>query len=176
MLNRTEEHLEETANNRKVTVIGRMFARMALDDLAAGTHQLLDIAREGDNAPVSSSVSPLCGSVDDKAAGYTEVLKSRGKYAPEYDEQIRQAAMLVVRRDIIFSEITSDGYQIVKSECSREGDAREKVNPKERLFLDYSERAQKALQALGMNTDSRERKTNDDGFGDFMEQFKRDDE
>ena len=49
-------------------------------------------------------------------------------------------------------------------------------SPKEKLYLDLLTQSQKALRALGMNTDSRERKTDNDGFADFINQFKDEEE
>jgi len=104
------------------------------------------------------------------------LLKKQGKYTAELSAQVTIAARLLVRADMLADEIFSDGHRTVNVEYSREGNERESINPKERLFLDISQQGQKALQALGMNTDARERKSDNDGFSDFMKTFKEDGE
>lgn len=104
------------------------------------------------------------------------LLKKQNKYTPELSMQVKIVAQLLVRTEILAEQIFDVSHKPVNVELSREGNERESISPKEKLYLDLLTQSQKALRALGMNTDSRERKTNDDGFGDFMEQFKRDDE
>lgn len=73
-------------------------------------------------------------------------------------------------------QIFSDCHNPTNVELSREGNERESINPKEKLYLDLLEQSQKALKALGMNTDSKDRKPGDDGLSDFMAQFKDNDD
>ena len=82
----------------------------------------------------------------------------------------------MVRPEILATEVLADGHKPVNVEISREGNTRESVSPKEKLYLDVSAQAQKALRALGMNVDSKERKTDNDGFKEFMEEFSKDDD
>ena len=96
------------------------------------------------------------------------LLKKEGKYTAELSMQVTLAAQLMVKAEQIQEEMQSPEYQQVLVEYSREGNRREQINPKEKLFMDLSGQIQKALRALGMNTDSKERKTDGDDLGDFM--------
>ena len=98
----------------------------------------------------------------------TNLLKDEGKYTAELTMQITLTARLMTRTQDLFEEMSSPGYQQVLVEYSREGNRRESVNPKEKLYMDYVRETQRALKALGMNTDSKERKSDGDDFGDFM--------
>ena len=105
-----------------------------------------------------------------------DLLNKQGKYTPELAMQVDIAAQLLVRCDIIAEEMASEGYKSVNVEISREGNNRESINPKEKLYLSLLEQSQSALKALGMNTDSKDRKPGDDGLSDFMAQFKDNDD
>ena len=96
------------------------------------------------------------------------LLKKEGKYTSELSMQVTLTAQLMVRAEQLQAEMGSPDYQQVIVEYSREGNRRESVNPKEKLLIDLSGQIQKALRALGMNTDSKERKTDGDDLGDFM--------
>lgn len=104
------------------------------------------------------------------------LLKRQGKYSPEMSMQVKIAAQLMVRTEILAEQIFDERHNPVNIEISREGNERESVSAKEKLYLDFAQQAQRALRALGMNTDSRERKNDGDGFNEFMEQFKKDEE
>lgn len=104
------------------------------------------------------------------------VLKKQGKYTAELSMQVNVVAQLLVRTEILADEIFDESHNAVNIEISREGNERESVSPKERLYLDYLGQSQKALRALGMNTDARERKTDNDHFNDFISAFKDDSE
>ena len=106
----------------------------------------------------------------------TKLLKKEGKYTSELTYQVTITAELIVRREVLQEEMCSPDYQQVLVEYSREGNRREQVNPKEKLFLDLTGQVQRALRALGMNTDAKERNNDKDGFGDFLEQFKDDEQ
>lgn len=103
-----------------------------------------------------------------------KLLKEEGKYTKELTMQVNLVAQLMVRTDDLRDIIFSGSHSPVTVETSREGNDRYSVNPVERLYLDYAQRTQRALQALGMNTDSKERPTDNDGFNNFLEQFKDD--
>lgn len=103
-----------------------------------------------------------------KKSSIIKRLKDEGKYTKELSEQVDIVATLQVRWDMIKNDVFSDDYKIINTEYSREGNERIVINPKEKLFQEYSERYQKALRALGMNTDSNERKTSEDGLSNFM--------
>lgn len=104
------------------------------------------------------------------------VLKKQGKYTAELSMQVNVVAQLLVRTEILADEIFDKSHNAVNVEISREGNERESISPKERLYLDYLGQSQKALRALGMNTDARERKTDNDHFNDFISAFKDDSE
>lgn len=101
------------------------------------------------------------------------ILKKTGKYSMDMNYQIETAAELLVRRDLLKQEIFDKEHTSVNVETSREGNVRESVSPRERLYLEYVTKCQSALRALGMNMDSKNLKqSGNDGFEDFMEQFK----
>ncbi len=114
--------------------------------------------------------------ITSKKTYIVKLLKKEGKYTPELSMQVKIVAQLLVRTEILAEQIFSDSHKPTNVELSREGNERESISPKEKLYLDLLEQSQKALKALGMNTDSRERKNDNDGFNEFMEQFKNDDE
>ncbi len=100
-------------------------------------------------------------------------MKKAGKYTADMNFQIDAAAELIVRRDMLKQEIFDKEHSCVNIETSREGNVRESISPRERLYLDYTTKCQSALRALGMNTDSKNpSKGGSDGFDDFMAQFK----
>lgn len=101
-----------------------------------------------------------------------KILKKQGKYTAELTYQVDITAQLLVRADILADEIFDKHHRVINVEYSREGNERESINPKEKLYLDVLRQGQKALRALGMNTESKERKTDNDGFSDFMNTFK----
>ena len=104
------------------------------------------------------------------------MLKKEGKYSSELSYQVTVAAQLLVRTEILAEEIFADSHKAVNVEISREGNTRESISPKEKLYLDLTAQTQKALRALGMNTDSKERKTDNDDFSKFMDDLKGDDD
>lgn len=104
-----------------------------------------------------------------------KTLKRLGKYTADMNYQIETTAQLLVRCDMLKQEIFDKDHSCVNVETSREGNVRESVNPKERLYMDYLKQCQYSLRALGMNTDSKDHgKGGTDGFDDFMSQFKGD--
>ncbi len=96
------------------------------------------------------------------------LLKKQGKYTAELSMQVSVVAQLLVRTDELAGDIFDGAHEAVRTEISREGNTREVVSPKERLYLDYLAQSQRALRALGMNTDAKERKPEEDGFDDFL--------
>lgn len=112
--------------------------------------------------------------VKSKKAYIVKLLKQQGKYTAELTYQVEITAQLLVRADILSDEIMQNGHKAVNIEYSREGNERLTVNPKERLYLDVLRQGQKALQALGMNTEAKERKTDNDGFSEFMQSIAED--
>lgn len=105
--------------------------------------------------------------VRSKKAYIVKLLKKQGKYTEELTYQVDITAKLLVRADMLGDEILSEGHKAVNVEYSREGNERVTVDPKEKLYIDLLEKGQKALRALGMNTESKERKADTDGFDTF---------
>lgn len=126
---------------------------------------------EPDGEKIAASIQKR---ITSKKTYIVKLLKKQGKYTPELSMQVKITAQLLIRTEILAGQIFGNGHQPTKFELSREGNERESVSPKEKLYLDLVEQSQKALKALGMNTDSRDRKTDNDGFSEFMEQFKND--
>lgn len=109
-----------------------------------------------------------------KKKNLVRLLRAQGKYTAELSIQADIAAAALARVVMLTDEMSSDGYRPVMEEITRESNTRLVPNPTEKLYLDFLDRAQRALKALGMNTDARERKTDNDGFNEFMKEFKDD--
>ena len=109
--------------------------------------------------------------ISGKKAYLVKLLKDQGKYTAELSIQATVTAQLLVRTEILAEEILAEGHEAINVELSREGNERKSISPKEKLYLDFVEKSQKALRALGMNTDSKDRKTDGDDFKKFMEDF-----
>lgn len=110
--------------------------------------------------------------IKNKKSYIMKLLKKEGKYTSELSMQVDIVAQLLVRTDMLREEILDPAHSPVNVETSREGNTRESISPRERLYLDLLQQSQRALRALGMNTDAKERKTDNDGFIDFMERFR----
>lgn len=104
----------------------------------------------------------------------TKLLKKQNKWMAEMTYQVEITAKILVRVELLEEEIFSAGYTAVNVEYSREGNERVSLNPQERLYLESLGKAQKALRALGMNTESKERKGENDGLGNFLKEFAED--
>lgn len=112
--------------------------------------------------------------INNRKAYFIKLLKRQGKYTPELAVQVKMTAELCVRTEMIADEIFGEGHKAVNIEISREGNIRERISEKERLYLDYMAKMQSALKAIGMNVDSKERKSDGgDSFDEFMAQFTR---
>jgi hypothetical protein len=107
--------------------------------------------------------------VEAKQKYLVKLLREQNKYTPELSMQAKVVAQLLVRTDVIWEQVSSAKHQAVSVEVSREGNAREKISELENLALKYSEQSQRALKALGMNTDAKERKS--DGGKDTLQEF-----
>lgn len=104
------------------------------------------------------------------------LLKQQGKYTAELSMQVTITAQLLVRTEILAEEVLSEGHEAVNVEISREGNERKTISPKEKLYLDFVQQSQRALRALGMNTDAKERKASDDTLNEFLKEFGEDKE
>lgn len=100
-----------------------------------------------------------------------KLLKDQGKYTSELSMQVSITAQLLVRTEILAEEVLSEHHSAVDVELSREGHERKAISPKEKLYLDFVQQSQKALRALGMNTDAKERKTDNDTLNEFLKDF-----
>ena len=126
--------------------------------------------------PTEEDTKRIAAKVKSKKAYIVKLLKKQGKYTAELTYQVDITAKLLVRADILGDEIMADGHQAVNVEYSREGNERKTIDPKEKLYIELLEKGQKALRALGMNTESKERKTDNDDFNDFMAAMQEGDE
>lgn len=106
----------------------------------------------------------------------TKLLKGQGKYTEELSYQVEITAKLFAKAHLLEDEMKGEDYRSIKTEISREGNERLSINPKERLYMDLLAQGQKALRALGMNTESKERRSDNDTFTDFLQEMRRDDE
>lgn len=105
--------------------------------------------------------------------GYiVKLLKKQGRYSAELSMQVKIVAQLLVRTELLAEQVFADGHAPVNVEYSREGNERESISPKEKLYLDFLGQSQKALRALGMNLDSRSRPAEGDGLSEFLSEFK----
>ena len=101
-----------------------------------------------------------------------KTLKSEGKYTAELSIQADIVAQLIVRTEMLSDEIFAEGHSSVRVEYSREGNERESIDLKEKLYLESLQQLQRALRGLGMNTEAKERKSAADPLGGFLERFK----
>ncbi len=115
--------------------------------------------------------SNIARRVKSKKAYLIKLLREQGKYTEELSMQATVTAQLMVRTEVLAEEILSDDHHAIEIEISREGNERKSINPKERLYLEFARQCQKALQALGMNVDAKERKSDNDSFGEFLKDF-----
>lgn len=118
--------------------------------------------------PTEEDTKRIAAKVKSKKAYIVKLLKKQGKYTAELTYQVDITAKLLVRADMLGDEILADGHQAVNVEYSREGNERKTIDPKEKLYIELLQQGQKALRALGMNTESKERKSDNDSFNDFM--------
>lgn len=100
------------------------------------------------------------------------LLKQQGKYSPEMSLQAMLTAYLYVRMERLAEEVLDDGHDSVIVELSREGNERRSVNPADKTFLECADKLQRALKALGMNIDAKERNNDTDGFNELFNALK----
>lgn len=108
-----------------------------------------------------------------KSARTVRLMKESGRYSDAYLMQVDLLSRTMAQLDTIEKEKSRRGYQIVIGTLSREGNDRPIINPLETLYADYLDRAQRALKALGMNADSKERKDSDaPGLDEFLKEIR----
>ena len=188
------DELKDLESNAEVPMFVKTYARAMVADMNAGRTTTVDKMVDRINNRSEQNRAKESGSVDlaydsgtaeataaiQKRSGYkkqyiVKLLKKQGKYTSEMALQATITAQLMVRTEILAEEIFSCGHKAVNVEISREGNNRESISPKEKLYLDLTTQTQKALRALGMNTDSKDRKTPEsDGLTKLMEEFSND--
>lgn len=110
--------------------------------------------------------------VKNKKDYIVKLLKQQGKYTAELSMQVTITAQLLVRTEILAEEVLAEEHEAVSIEISREGNERKTISPKEKLYLDFAQQSQKALRALGMNTDAKDRKADTDTLNEFLNEFR----
>ena len=188
------DELKALESDTEVPMFVKTYARAMVADMNAGRTTTVDKMVDRINNRSEQNRAKESGSVDlaydsgtaeataaiQKRIGYkkqyiVKLLKKQGKYTSEMALQATITAQLMVRTEILAEEIFSCGHKAVNVEISREGNNRESISPKEKLYLDLTTQTQKALRALGMNTDSKDRKpTESDGLTKLMEEFSND--
>ena len=142
-------------------------------------HQLAPVQQQNE-APKAQNANDGAKAIEKKVSSkkryIIKLLKDNGKFAAEMTYQVEITARLLVRAEQQSEEMAAPDYKPITVEYSREGHERLAVNPLERLHAETLRQAQRALAALGMNTDSKQKLENaDDSLQDFMDAFKDDD-
>ena len=142
-------------------------------------HQLAHVQQQNE-APKAQNANDGAKAIEKKVSSkkryIIKLLKDNGKFAAEMTYQVEITARLLVRAEQQSEEMAAPDYKSITVEYSREGHERRAVNPLERLHAETLRQAQRALAALGMNTDSKQMLENaDDSLQDFMDAFKDDD-
>ena len=173
--------LEKRAGNEEETARAARVARRAERERERNARRLEERAAREASAtvgelddvypPTKEEAKIIRAKVESKKRYLVKLLKEQGKYTAELSIQATVTAQLLVRTEILAEEILAEGHEAINVELSREGNERKSISPKEKLYLDFVEKSQKALRALGMNTDSKDRKTDGDDFKKFMEDF-----
>ena len=140
------------------------------------TDDTLPVSQTLPEPSIEEDKKKIAAKIKSKKAYIVKLLKKQGKYTAELTYQVDITAKLLVRADILGDEIMADGHQAVNVEYSREGNERKTIDPKEKLYIELLQQGQKALRALGMNTESKERKSDNDSFNDFMAAMQEGDE
>lgn len=167
-----------------------MSCREYRDDVAE--QKLLELVRSGDTAsvifynktrnklrgysekplpqeqPKAVELPPLDGRemkkrVKGKKDYIVKLLKKEGKYTAELTVQATITAQLLVKMEMLLES----GYSPINVEISREGNTRESISATETMYQNLLKQTQNALTALGMTTDSKERRG--DGKDDLQE-------
>lgn len=143
-------------------------------------HQPAPVQQQNEAPKAQSNANDGAKAIEKKVSSkkryIIKLLKDNGKFAAEMTYQVEITARLLVRAEQQSEEMAAPGYKPITVEYSREGHERRAVNPLERLHAETLRQAQRALAALGMNTDSKQKLENaDDSLQDFMDAFKDDD-
>lgn len=174
------EQLGAIAADNEAPAMAVSYARAIVSDMNAGRTVTMDRIIDKLNAVweqrekmqhESEGDSRVSTRIESVKKYIIKLLKKENKYTSELSMQVKIAAQLVVRTDMLAAELSKEGHQPVSVHISREGNARELISPKETLYLQFAQRSLTALRGLGMNFDSKERKGDDDSFGEFMRSF-----
>lgn len=120
---------------------------------------------------VKTAKAAITKRIKNKKDYIVKLLRQQGKYTAELSMQVTITAQLLVKTEMLAEEVLAEEHESVNVEISREGNERKTISPKEKLYLDFVQQSQKALRALGMNTDAKERKTENDTFNEFLKEF-----
>ena len=101
----------------------------------------------------------------------TATLKKEGKFTPLYSLQVELASLMMAKIRLIMMEMEKDRYKPIETEKTRDDCTRTKINPCEKLLMDYAALAMKAFKGLGMNTESKELKPDSDSLTEFLSEF-----
>ena len=134
-------------------------------------HNRIESGVEKNIREPESGKNSLDARVKNKKKYIVSLLKKQGKYTSELSMQVTITAQLLVKTEMLAGEVLSEAHDPVDVEISREGNERKTISPKEKLYLDFVQQSQKALRALGMNTDSRERKPDNDALNGFLKEI-----
>ena len=100
------------------------------------------------------------------------LLKDQGKYTDELEVIVTSTAWTYARIEELQDDMLSPGYQKMIVQISREGNERMQKNPLEDMMTSLNRQLTQQLTAIGMTTDSKERKQDSDNFKDFLDEMK----
>ena len=100
------------------------------------------------------------------------LLKDQGKYTDELEVIVTSTAWTYARIEELQDDMLSPGYQKMIVQISREGNERMQKNPLEDMMTSLNRQLTQQLTAIGMTTESKERKQDSDNFKDFLEEMK----
>jgi len=112
--------------------------------------------------------------VESKKRYIIRLLKQQGIYSPELAMQVTIVAQLLVKTDELAAIVMTESHKPVSVELSREGNERESISAAERLYMEYAQRAQRALRALGMNTDAKNKIIDSNDLNNFIQNLQND--
>jgi len=158
--------LKEITSDQNAPAYAMVYARAVAADLSSGKTITIDKIFERlmsrpsieHEEAVKMSSAMMRKKVEHKKRYIISLLRKEGKYKPELSLQVKIVAQLSVKAEMLADEVFSSDHRSVNVETSREGNARESISPKERLYQDYLQQLQRALKALSMNNDAKSAK------------------